>query len=78
MCITSTFIGTLWPAIISFAALVGYFCCLQTGDLEGIEKYSKRTVKVIFGITILLEITMRILLTMMQSVSMLIICFLHM
>ncbi|KAG6533589.1 hypothetical protein ZIOFF_007464 [Zingiber officinale] len=33
-------------ARISFAVLVGYICCLQTGDLEGIEKYSKRTVKV--------------------------------
>ncbi|KAG6475772.1 hypothetical protein ZIOFF_065001 [Zingiber officinale] len=32
-------------ARISFAVLVGYICYLQTGDLEGIEKYSKRTVK---------------------------------
>ncbi|KAG6506677.1 hypothetical protein ZIOFF_032004 [Zingiber officinale] len=33
-------------ARISFAVLVAYICCLQTGDLEGIEKYRKKTVKV--------------------------------
>ncbi|KAG6476733.1 hypothetical protein ZIOFF_065980 [Zingiber officinale] len=32
-------------ARISFAVLVAYICYLQTGDLEGIEKYRKRTVK---------------------------------
>ncbi|KAG6482398.1 hypothetical protein ZIOFF_059029 [Zingiber officinale] len=51
------FSDSIFGMFVVFATLiivrcsVAYICCLQTGDLEGIEKYRKRTVKLFAKVT---------------------------